>query len=337
VGGVGISANLFVGGGSTLGSARTAYNDTVIQGKNDATLMWARSGTVYDQVVFGNSATTSTLVQGAKVIFNTTDSMIIPSGVTGQRPSSVGYSDAAGMLRFNTTTANLEYYNGTGWMNAGTTFTIIADDQITANGSTSYTLGGPITTSGSLVSINGVIQIPTLAYTVSGTTITFSEAVESGDIIDVRRLTTTQSVTAITSTNGYMGFSADNNGAYVSAGTAAPAVVSYWDTSGGQVTTLPNTVITSSGINTAIDTFSATAYRTARYIVQATNGSNYESKEVMLIQNGASAIINVFGNVNTGSSLGTITAGYATGVVTLYYNASNNNTNVRIKKEYVPI
>jgi hypothetical protein len=41
-----------------------------------------------------------------------TDYLQYPSGTTAQRPAS----PTAGMMRFNTTTALMEYYNGTAWV-----------------------------------------------------------------------------------------------------------------------------------------------------------------------------------------------------------------------------
>lgn len=41
----------------------------------------------------------------------TPDFLQLPAGTTGQRPTP-----QAGMLRFNTTTATLEFYNGTAWV-----------------------------------------------------------------------------------------------------------------------------------------------------------------------------------------------------------------------------
>lgn len=63
-------------------------------------------------------------------------------------------------------------------------------DDITANGSASYTLlkNGAALDPGQaermLVSVNGVTQEPGTAYTVSGNTITFTAAVTSSDTID---------------------------------------------------------------------------------------------------------------------------------------------------------
>jgi hypothetical protein len=55
-----------------------------------------------------------------------------------------------------------------------------------------FTLSEESTTAASIVSINGVQQIPVTAYAISGTTLTFTEAPDPGDSIDVRSLTTTQ-------------------------------------------------------------------------------------------------------------------------------------------------
>lgn len=45
----------------------------------------------------------------------TTGALRVPPGTTAQRPGS----PTAGMLRFNTTTSKMEYYNGTAWVALG--------------------------------------------------------------------------------------------------------------------------------------------------------------------------------------------------------------------------
>ncbi len=42
---------------------------------------------------------------------STTGGMVLPAGTTAQRPAS----PATGQIRFNTTTASVEIYNGTSW------------------------------------------------------------------------------------------------------------------------------------------------------------------------------------------------------------------------------
>ena len=338
VGGAGIMSNVFIGGSTTLGSNRAAGYDTITQGVNDATLIWARSGAAYDQVLIGNSATASTLVRGAKLQINSTDSILLPSGTNAQRPSSAGGTDTTGMFRYNTTISGPEYYNGTAWQALTSLFTVITDEQYAGDASTvNFTMAGTTTTAATIVSINGVLQIPTLAYSVSGTTLTFTEAPASGDVIDVRRLTTTATVTQISSTNGYMQFVVDNNGAYVYTGSASTAATTYWDTSGAKVTSLSNVSVASANTLTTIDSFSATTYRSAKYVVQATQGSNYQVSEVLVLHNGTTATRAMFGVIDTGSNVGVTAATLSGGTVALQYIAAGAGTNVRITKDYVLI
>jgi hypothetical protein len=112
------------------------------------------------------------------------------------------------MMRFNTTTNSLEIFNNTEYTAVGApVFTVIDDEQFNGDGATvAFTLGSTQTTNSCIVSINGVVQIPTSAYSVSGTdptcVLTFTEAPAAGDVIDVREITTTTSVTSISNSPG---------------------------------------------------------------------------------------------------------------------------------------
>jgi hypothetical protein len=44
-------------------------------------------------------------------IINDTGFITMPNGTTGQRPTA-----ATGMIRYNTSTGTMEYYNGSGWI-----------------------------------------------------------------------------------------------------------------------------------------------------------------------------------------------------------------------------
>ena len=340
VGGTGIQANVFIGGATTLNANASAGFDTIVKGVNDATLIWARPSATYDQVLIGNSATVSTLVRGAKLIVNTTDSMMIPSGTTAQRPSSSGGTDALGMIRYNTTTNGFEYYGGAtpGWQSVTSQFTVIADDQFNGDGSTTaFTMAASSTTNAAIVSINGVIQIPTLAYSCSGTTLTFTEAPASGDVIDVRRLTTTQTVSGIASTNGYMQFYTDNNGAYIYTGSSSTAATTYWDTAGSQVSAIANVSVASANTATTIDTMSTSTYRSAKYIVQVTNGAKYQVMEALLISDGTTASVVTYGTVQTNGNIGVLSATQSGSNALLQFIATNATNNVRIQKDYLLI
>jgi hypothetical protein len=168
--------------------------DFAVNGDTVANVFYVDAGT--GTASFGSSAQTTNAV----VAFNTSTSILMPVGNTGQRPS-VGVT---GMLRFNSTSDSLEIYDNSSWTTVGVpSFTVIDDQQFNGDGvNVAFTINSNQTTNSCIVSINGVVQIPTIAYSVSGTTLTFTEAPEAGDIIDVRQITTTTTVTAISNSSG---------------------------------------------------------------------------------------------------------------------------------------
>ena len=157
-----------------------------------------------DDMLFVDGGNDAVLIGGQTADYTTdvpfkvvdTGATMLSIGTTGQRPST----GVVGMLRFNTTTNTLEQYKATdGWNAVGTTsFTVIATQNFSGDNSTvAFTLSEAQTTASCIVSINGVVQLPTTAYAVSSTTLTFTEAPAAGDTIEVRKLTTTTSVTSI--------------------------------------------------------------------------------------------------------------------------------------------
>jgi hypothetical protein len=95
-------------------------------------------------------------------------------------------------------------YDNNEWIQIGATeYTLITDQQFAGDGSTLvFTLAGNSTTAATIVSINGVQQIPTTAYAVTNNILTFTEAPEVGDAIDVRVLLTTTEVNKISNSAG---------------------------------------------------------------------------------------------------------------------------------------
>jgi hypothetical protein len=197
-------SNLSISGGNITSSAaaitvngNSADVNFAVNG-DTTTVFFVDAGT--ETASFGSATQTT----NALVAFNSTNSILAPVGNTAQRPA-VGVT---GMIRFNTTNNAVEVYDNSAWVSVGVpVFTVIADEQFYGNGSNvNFTLGSTQTTNSCIVSINGVVQIPTLAYAVAGTyptcVLTFTEAPETGDIIDVRQITTTTSVTSISNQSG---------------------------------------------------------------------------------------------------------------------------------------
>jgi len=187
--------------------------DFRVEGDSDTALFHVDAGN--DVINIG----TTTATTGAKLKINSTDSVMVPVGTTAQRPGT----GVAGMLRVNTSTGKMEYYAADEWKNADAEFTVIASQTFDGDGSTTaFTLSEAQTTASCIVSINGVVQLPTDAYGVSSTTLTFTEAPSTGDKIEVRKLTTTTTVTDIVSSDGYQSVVAvDGTGLRISTGASA--------------------------------------------------------------------------------------------------------------------
>jgi hypothetical protein len=126
------------------------------------------------------------------------------------------------MTRYNSTYNQLEFWNGSIWASTETTFTLITDQQFTGDGlSTNFTLSEASTTNATIVSINGVVQVPGLAYAVAGTTLQFTEAPLTTDVVDVRVLVTTQTMSGLASPNGFNQVIPDDTGVYFWTGTTS--------------------------------------------------------------------------------------------------------------------
>ena len=164
--------------------------DFIVESNNNAGMLVVDGGS--DSVSIG----TATQTADCTFKISATDSMIIPSGTTAQRPST----GVAGMLRYNSTTDGIEYYDvtETAFKSLTAEFTVIAGQTFDGDNSTvEFTLSSSQTTASCIVSINGVVQLPTTAYAVSGTALTFTEAPASGDKIEVRQITTSSTVTGL--------------------------------------------------------------------------------------------------------------------------------------------
>ena len=77
---------------------------------------------------------------------------------------------------------------------------------------------------------------------------------------------------------------------------------------------------------TTIDSFAAASYRTARYLVQITEGTKHHATEFMLVHNGTNVNAIEYGTVTTDGELGTFTADINTGSVRLLFTATNSNS-----------
>ena len=337
-GGASFSGNVYIDDAVMINGSKIAGNDFIVKGATNNSLIWARPNATYDTVIIGNSATASTVVNGAKLNINTTDSILLPVGTNAQRPSSTGYTDVAGMLRYSTTGGAIEWYNGSTWATASTSFTVVIDNQFNGDGvSVAFTITQASTTASSIVSINGIVQIPTLAYSISGTTLTFTEAPVAGDVIDVRLLTTTTTITNLTSATGKAQITVDDTtGVTFTSGVGAISVFNM--PLGGGIASVDSGVsVATANTPTTVDTIVNATYRTAKYIIQVTNGSNYQSAEALVIQNGTTATVTTYGVVQTGGNLGVLSATVSGSNTLVQFTSANATNTVKLFKQYVPV
>ena len=154
-------------------------------------------------------------------------------------------------------------------------------------------------------------------YTVSGTTLDFgsSNVPPSGTAIEV----------VIPSVNG-IGTPSD--------GTVTPAKLSTggpsWDTNSNQIVGSHHTRSDSTSMSTTSATTVAThaiaTYRSVKYNVQITQGSNYHTTEINAIHNGTAADITEFGTLFTNATLGTFSATISSGNLLLQFTPGTNTS-----------
>lgn len=84
---------------------------------------------------------------------------------------------------------------------------------------------------------------------------------------------------------------------------------------------------------TAVDTWNATKYRSAKYIIQITQGTNYQVSEMLVIHNGSTTINTEYAILYTNGVLGTLSTDMSGGDVRLLVSMINNNAaTINIKR-----
>ena len=366
-GGVALAKSVFAGIGGTFNSTKVATT-FLVKGQGNDQLF--KIDTAKNAAVMSTNG--NAIVQDGTIMkFDSTGAIILPIGANGNRPGAAGNVAVAGMLRYNTTQTNMEFYNGTEWKQPGTEFTVIAADDFNGDGSTvAFTLDASSTTAATVVSINGIVQIPTTAYAVSGTTLTFTEAPAAGDVIDARRLTTTTTVNSLANGNSSVELQAnDNNFANIKTGSttrlsinAAGDVVIEKDlTVKGELTVLGDSagninigdqstdkvqltgtivydetaITTQAGNMVIIDSFSTAAYHSAKYYIQVRDGatSSIQTQETMLAQDDGAVNHTSYAVVAPDGEIGTFVSNISGGSARLIMVPVGAGINANIKAQ----
>ena len=227
----------------------------------------------------------------AVVVIAATSALQLPSGTTAQQPTPV----TGGAFRWNSSTNNLEVYNGTSWVSL---LSQINNQIITPDGVNSvYTLDYSTTAEGIIVSINGTLQQPGVAYTVAGTQITFAETPLNTDIISIR---------------------------YIAAGTVTAENTQEINSANVALTTTP----------VIVDSFEQSTYRSAKYMTTTTAASSAEFAEFGIVHMGSTVAVSNVNRVVTGSTLTTFIANISGTTVRLWASTVSGTANIKLQKTY---
>jgi hypothetical protein len=109
-----------------------------------------------------------------------------------------------------------------------------------------------------------------------------------------------------------------------------------------QSVTLPDALLgsataTSAGTSVTLDTFSTTTYSSAKYLVQAKNGSgDIEVTEVLIAVNGSGDVyITEYANIVSNASLAEFTATWTTNTLTFTANSTSSGVAFKVSKTYL--
>ena len=367
VGNVGTSS-LTVTGTTSLGAVG---NVSITGGSNGQYLQTNGSGSLSWQTISTSSITNGnsnvTVVANANVNISSTGNANVVV-VTGTGANVSGTLSASG----NITGANLVtggVISATGNANVGNigatggVFTTVAGSLTTASQPNVTSLGtltsvsvsgnanvGNLNTAG-VVSATGNIT----GGNVSGTLLTGTLATAAQP--NVTSLGTLTSVTVSGNANvGNLGTSGlvTVTGNITGGNIVTGGVVSATgNVTGGNVSTTGNVTagtLVSSGIttsranvsvttNSVIDQFAPATYRTAKYVISASGDNGYQSVETLLVQDGTSAYITIYGSVcsNVSADIIDITANIngVSGNVTLYATSASANCKVNVVAGYI--
>ena len=349
-----VTAYRFYGDGSQLTNVGSNYSNA-----NVAQYLPTYSGNIgaynvnaniYTSNIGASSANANIFITpGANgyVSVNTNTAFQVPVGTNTSYPPV----NRVGMLRWNSDLGYLEVYTGINWeavgIEGGTT-AVISDVFNTGDGNnTQFILSQNNTTSGALVSVNGVLQLPTTSYIISGNVITFNEAPLSTDIIEVRQYVPSTTVGQILNgnaeiqtvyINGIATSQFINDGlTTLTVDSANVNVLNTLQVSKPIVANVSNTAVNSSTV--LINSFLPTLYRTAKYIINASNyGSNYfQSSEALVVHNGSTANISVYANTTVGTSIFTLSANIYNSNVSLWATTTTNGNNIKVSATYIPL
>jgi Major tropism determinant N-terminal domain len=151
--------------------------------------------------------------------------------------------------------------------------------------------------------------------------------------LQMRRGNTAQ-ILAFTGAAGELSVDTDKNALVVHDGST---VGGFYMARESDVATIINIHRFINSSQAAVDTFDTTMYRSARYNVQITHGTSYQSVNINVLHDGTNVYKTIYNDLNNAGSLGTFDANIISGTFQLLFTPNNANTFVRYLREILPV
>ena len=229
-------------------------------------------------------------------------------------------------------------FDGTNWTLTGTTTATISGTSTGLSGGTagclwyntaaSTTTKLDISTAGKILRSTGTApswSTLTIPDTASINTIMYASAANT-----ISALATANRGVLITSATGVPSILAGAPGVLVGSATTAPAFTtspSITSLTLPQSTQVTGTLTTSdTGANQVLDTFSATTFRSAKYVMSISSGVHHHVVEITVLHDGTTVYMNQYGTIVTGGLLATFDAVISGGNLILRSTPANSIT-----------
>ena len=335
-GGVGIAKDIYVGTTATIAGVTFHNNTTPSLGSATQGAVQTTGGVgVAKDLYVGTTAT----VAGILLETNTTPSLGVAAAGAVQVTGGVGIAKDLYVGTTGTFGTSVSAPNFYGTFNGG----------VTGGASTLYTQANYSATGAyypTFVSANNASASSMTVYTTSSLTITpATGAVQIAGNLTVTSAGTTyfQNATDSNATNngaviitGGIGIAkAATIGTTITVGSASSATtVNSLYSNNYLISSYTSGFITTNALIN-LDTFSSTAYRTAKYVVQivdtGTTPPKVHTEEIMLFHDGVSVYMTEYGISTNLGELGTFDSTIGAGTVTLNFQANYTPTNMTVK------
>lgn len=260
--------------------------------------------------VSGRAANTTTLPNPGELAINMTDGIMYSTN--GSVVFEVG--------------ANLTSLNITGGLKANGSFG--SADQVLTTNSTGVYWSTPSGGGDANVSIK------TYTYTISSNTTTITGADDNSNTLSYTAGIESVYLNGSKQISGTDYETTDSGTITFTSNTLADDVVQIVATEPATnvIEGTANSATTDTTANNVVDSFEITTYRSAKYIVQITSGTDYHVTEVLLIHDGTNVHLTEYGTVYTNTSLGIVDASINSANLELLVAPTNASSTVKTRR-----